>query len=208
MNKGKLIGAFGIPGSGKSSTIKEMGKLMNIQTFHEPEEEEWGEAVKSRNISGNFTSLMWFRSIRVPLYFKANIIRNNGKSVFLDSCYDKLFYLYHDKKGLEWLLPPDDPYYDEAIKISKKDYEFLPDLDIIIFFKQTEENWNKFIENRERDLDKNPDFKKSFILQEAFISAVNKYCESSDCHLITHEQSFTSPSIEAAKIIEKLKAYL
>ncbi|MEJ5144857.1 hypothetical protein [Sphingobacterium sp. MYb388] len=208
MIKGKLIGAFGIPGSGKSTTIKKMGEIMNIQTFHEPEEKDWADAVRSRNISGNFTGLMWFRSIRVPQYYKANALRDKGLNTMLDSCYDKLFYLYHDKEGLEWLLCPDDPYYEEVKSISKKDLELLPDLDIIIFFKQTEENWTKFIEKRNRELDKDRDFKKSFILQNAFIEAVEKYCNTSECKLIIHEQSFTDPYVEAKKIIKKLQNHL
>jgi hypothetical protein len=206
--KGKLIAAFGIPGSGKSSTTAEIGKLLNIKTFHEPEEYEWSEAVSLRELVGNFTALMWFRSIRVPQYYKANELKKRGEVTMLDSSYDKLFHLYHDKKGLEWIFAKDDLYYDEMVNIAQKDYEHLPDLDIIIFFKQSEENWKKFTSIRNRNLDNDEAFKDSFILQEAFIDAVNKYCEEINCHLIIHDQSFSNPKIEAQKIVEQLKKYL
>lgn len=206
--KGKIIAAFGIPGSGKSTTTKEIGEILGIQTFHEPEEENWGEAVKLRELTGNFTAIMWFRSIRFPQYYKANKIRNDNKICMLDSCYDKLFHLYHQKEGLSWLFAADDPYYDEMVSIAKKDYENLPDLDIIIFFKQTEENWGKFITKRNRKLDNEDGFKKSFILQNAFIEAVQQYCKEKKCELIIHQQSFSSPKAEAKKIIENLKQYL
>lgn len=205
---GKIIAAFGIPGSGKSTTTREIGKILDFETFHEPEEENWGEAVKLRGISGNFTALMWFRSIRFPQYFKANELRKNKKNSMLDSCYDKLFHLYHEKEGLNWLFAQEDHYYDEMVSIAKKDYTNLPDLDIIIFFKQTEINWNKFISLRNRELDNEEDFRKSFILQNAFIEAVHQYCKEKDCQLIIHEQSFSDPKIEAEKIVKNLKKYL
>lgn len=206
--QGKLIAAFGIPGSGKSTTTAEIGKILTIQTFHEPEESDWSEAVTLRNFVGNFTALMWFRSIRVPQYFKANELRKQGENCMLDSYYDKLFHLYHSKRGLEWLFTKDDLYYDEMVSIAMKDYVNLPDFDILIFFQQSEENWKKFTKKRNRILDNDSAFKKSFILQEAFLDAANKYCEEKKCQLIIHQQSFSSPEIEAQKIAEQIKKHL
>jgi len=206
--KGVIIAAFGIPGSGKSTTTREIGKFLNIQTFHEPEENEWGQAVENRDIVGSFTALMWFRSTRVPQYFKAKLLKENGETIMLDSCYDKLFYLYHNKQGLEWLITKDDLYYSDMINIAKKDYQTLPDIDILVFFEQSEENWEKFISIRNRKLDQEDDFKKSFILQEAFIDAVKQYCEEKKCKLIIHKQSFSNPKVEAEKIVKKLAKYL
>lgn len=206
--KGAIIAAFGIPGSGKSTTTGEIGRLLNIKTFHEPEESEWGEAVKNRSLAGNFTALMWFRSIRVPQYFKAKILKENGEITMLDSCYDKLFYLYYNKQGLEWLITKEDFYYSDMINIAKKDYQILPDIDVLVFFKQSKENWEKFISIRNRKLDQEDGFKKSFILQDAFIDAVQQYCEEKNCKLIIHEQSFSNPKAEAEKIVKKLTKYL
>jgi hypothetical protein len=126
----------------------------------------------------------------------------------LDSYYDKLFYLYHNKKGIEWLFDKDDLYYDEMISIASKDYKYLPNSDVIVFFQMDEFNWSKFIKIRNRNLDNDLEFKKSFILQEAMIHAVKYYCNEFDCQLIIHNQSFSSPKIEAQKIVEKLKKIL
>jgi len=203
-----IIAAFGIPGSGKSTTTKEIGKILDIETFHEPEEPDWGEAVKMRNICGNFNAIMWFRSVRVPHYYKASELRRIGKVSMLDSCYDKLFYLYHDKPGLEWLFSPQNSFYDEMVSISKKDYLNLPEIDLLILFKQSEKNWRKFLNDRNRDLDNEEEFKRSFILQEAFINAARTYCANSNCILYEHSQSYTDSKTEALKIVNNIKQYL
>lgn len=201
---GKLIAAFGIPGSGKSSTTREIGKLLGIQTFHEPEENEWGMAVKMRETIGNFTAIMWFRSMRVPGLFEADLIRQAGKMAMVDSYYDKLFFEYHDKPGIEWLFEDTDLFYDEMVAISKKDSQLLPEADIIVFFKLSEQMWKEFIGGRKRDLDRDADFLKSFRLQEIFFDVVQEYAKRRNCHLIIHEQSNSSPETEAAKIISKI----
>lgn len=207
-SKGKIIAAFGIPGSGKSSTTKQIGDLLGIKTLLEPEAEHWGEAVKKRKTVGNFTALMWFRASRVPNYYKAKALKEDGKSVMIDSVYDKLFHLYMDKKGIEWLFDKDDLYYTEVKSIAKKDYLNLPDIDIIVFFKQTKENWRQFTKKRNRDLDNDKDFQNSFSLQAALLKAAKHYCERKNCILITHQQSFSCPNTEANKIIKKIKQHL
>ena len=58
MRKGKIIATSSMPGCGKSSVTKELGKLLNIEIFNEPEEQSWSDAVKMREVSGNFTALM------------------------------------------------------------------------------------------------------------------------------------------------------
>lgn len=205
---GKIIAAFGIPGSGKSTTTAEIGNLLNIKTFLEPEEEEWGEAVFMKDIVGDFTTLMWFRAARVPLYYKALEEKKKGNIAMLDSMYDKLFSLYYDQKGLEWFYDLEDIYFDEMVSIVKKDYENLPDIDIVVFLFQTEENWQKFTSNRNREFDNNKDFKKSFGLQDALLKAAKLYCKVNNKKLIIHKQSFISPRAEAIKIIQKLKPQL
>lgn len=206
--KGKIIAAFGIPGSGKSSTTSEIGKILNFKTFHEPEESEWGDAVFHRNLSGSFTAIMWFRSLRVPQYFLADELRISGITTMLDSYYDKLFHLYLESDEMDWLIDRSDLYYNELRNISAKDYKYLPDVDILIFFRQTKENWKKFILKRNRDLDNDESFKKSFNLQEDMLIAAEKYCKERNCELIIHDQSFSDPMAEAKKISKILEKIL
>ena len=79
------------------------------------------------------------------MLYKANSLRELGITSMIDSYYDKLFYLYHNKKGIEWLFDKSDYYYNEMIRISKKDYKHLPNVDILLFLKLNEVTWTKFI---------------------------------------------------------------
>lgn len=208
MAKGKMIVAFGIPGCGKSSVTREVGKHLNIQTYHEPEEEDWAENVQMRDICGHFTTLMWFRAVRVPQLFKALDLNTNGQHCMVDSYYDKLFYLYHNKKGIEWLIDDQDLYYNETVGIAKKDYEHLPNADIVVFFKLDEATWLQFLKIRNRQLDHNADFTKSFILQKSYLEAAQKYCADFGKELIVHQQRLTSPQQAAEEVATKIRKLL
>ena len=41
-----LIVFVGIPGSGKSSIVKELASLLKVRYFAEPEEDKWADAAK------------------------------------------------------------------------------------------------------------------------------------------------------------------
>ncbi len=203
MKKGKLIAAFGMPGTGKSTVTKELGKLLASKTFHEPEEKHWGKAVSERDICGYFTAIMWFRSTRIPLLYNAKKLADSGEVIFLDSYYDKLFSLYIEKEGMKWLLNKEDPYFKVMINIAKIDYKILPDVDILIFFKLDLDTWIKFLKKRNRNLDNEASFRESFITQKYFLDAAIKYCSERGVELIIFEQYFSSPQ-KTAKQLKKV----
>jgi thymidylate kinase len=206
MNKGKIIVAFGLPGSGKSSVIKELGKLLKIDSLHEPEEGKWGNAVTNRKASGNFTAIMWFRSERVPLLYQAEQKREQGKTVLLDSYYDKLFYRYMSEDGIQWLFEKTDDYFNEMKQIAEKDYNLLPDVDCIVFFKVDFDTWTQFVTKRNRNLDNDKLFQeKCFESQQYFFEAAQTYCEKKKCQLLVFEQFFSSPKVAAKQVLSKMR---
>lgn len=197
-----MIVAFGIPGSGKSSVMKCLGKMLKAKTFHEPEEKSWSAAVQNRQLSGNFTAITWFRSMRVPMLFLGQQLRNKGKLVLIDSYYDKLFHLYISKNGIQWLFEKSDEYYDEMKLIAAKDYQLLPNADCIIFFKVSRTTWKQFLNERNRKLDNDESFqKKCFESQEPFLEAAEKYCEERNCDLVIFEQHFSNPEQAAKELL-------
>lgn len=118
-SKGMLIVAVGLPCSGKSSVIRCAAKFCGSVCFVEPEESEWPDAVHQRDRFGYATAITWFRSVRVTSLYKADDLRKNGHTVFVDSYYDKLVSKYLGRRGMEWLIPPADPYYPVIQQIAE-----------------------------------------------------------------------------------------
>lgn len=208
MKTGKLIGAFGMPGVGKSSVTRELGRLLNIPTFHEPEEESWPDAVMMRGISGQFTSIMWFRAMRAPMLYRAQQLTLEGQSAMVDSYYDKLFTLFFDKPGLQWLIDDRDPYWAELKVIADKDLKLLPNLDILIYFEVDFDTWIQFLKLRNRNLDNESLFRESFNTQEYFLQAAEQYCAQSGCHLVRAQQRLSSPLEIAEGLLPEIEALI
>ena len=173
-----FIAIIGIPGCGKSSLARSLSAKFDITSFCEPEEQHWPEAVSMSYITGSFTSVSWFRSMRVPSLYKAKRLSDSGKNCIVDSYFDKLMYKYMDKEGLNWFISPSDPYYDLIYNMSKKDYKELPNADIVIALRITEELWGKFLQSRGRQVDKSLLFKENcFRLQDHMLAAAKTYAE-------------------------------
>lgn len=213
--KGILISAMGLPSVGKSSVIKELGKLLGCKTFLEPEESYWGRAIRDREIntihpSNYFTGNMFFRSMRVPYYFEAQRLVLKGELVLLDTFYDKLTYLYmDDKENFNWLFDHTNDYYQCLKDIARLDYITLPDADYLIFIDIDEKDWKKFLKRRGRDLDKNNDFLKSFNGKETIKKAIKQYSEelkkkNKNLVVIETKQRYDSANTIAMEIFCKL----
>lgn len=205
--KGKLICAMGIPACGKSSVIRELATISGIETaaYFEPEENDskfpWPKAVSMRQKYGYFGSITWFRSMRVPMLFDASEAASAGKLALVDSYYDKLLYNYIGKDGLDWFLPRDDSYYSIVEAMAKKDYESLPEADLIICFTISESLWRQFLSHRGRNMDKELDFMRiCFSLQEHMINACRKYANDYGKPVLFFKQINSSPLDVAQKL--------
>ncbi len=197
---GLFITAVGLPGSGKSSVMRELAGLLDASCFCEPEEREWKDAAVLRHLSGYYTMISWFRSVRVPQLYRASELRASGEIAITDSYYDKLLAHYIGKPGMEWLISPSDPYFDVAVAMAKKDWEQLPTADVIIFFEISHDLWRDFLTKRNRFLDCDQKFLESYSTQELFLSACKKLAEEQRITLITIQQEWSSPRSVAEKV--------
>ena len=204
--KGLIITAVGLPGSGKSSAMKELAELIDGSCFCEPEGKDWTDAATLRHISGSFTMITWFRSLRVPMLYRASQLRAVGEIAITDRYYDKLLAYYIGKPGMEWLINPSDPYYDIMVAIAKKDWEQLPTADVIVFFEVSYDLWKNFLTKRDRLQDANPRLLESFSTQELFFNACKKLADEKNIILITIKQEWSSPRATAEKIRDILYA--
>ena len=197
-----LIVFVGIPGCGKSVTVKELAKSLNIKhSFVEPEEEKWADAAKDWKTYGSFSMLTWFRAIRVPMLFEAQKISEEGENVLIDTYYDKLLYYYIDKYCMRWLMSPSDRYFPVMKQIAEIDKDVLPDADIIIFFEVAHDEWVEFLKLRNRETDHDKDFMKNFETQKFLLEATKKLCEEKGIELIIFRRHGSSlqESVEGLK---------
>ncbi len=199
-NKGKLIVAVGLPCSGKSSVMAGVAALIGAQAFLEPEEHEWGAAVRNWERCCHFTGLMWFRSARVPLLYEAARIRELGGVAIVDSYYDKLIASYLKRPGMEWLLSPDDSYFDIAMEIALTDWKVLPDADCIVSFQVDQPTWRAMLNSRNRALDRDELFAKSFATQSYIHEAASHLAAERGTRLVTYHQHYATED-QAAKLL-------
>jgi thymidylate kinase len=195
-----LIVFIGIPGSGKSSTVKELANLLNVKYFAEPEEEKWADAAKDWKTYGSFSMLMWFRSIRVPMLVESQKISEEGELVFIDTYYDKLLYYYIDKYCMRWLISPSDRYFAVMKQIAEIDKDVLPDADIAVFFEINYDDWLELLKARSRPTDHDEDFMKNFETQKFLLEATKKLCQEKGIELIIFQQDSSSVQDSALKL--------
>ncbi|NUT88444.1 hypothetical protein HNO91_18565 [Pseudomonas corrugata] len=199
-----LIAFAGLPSSGKSSTAKALGRLINAEVHLEPEESAWPELVKERATVGAFTALTWFRTIRVPQLFKAADTRNRGDLSIIDSYYDVLVSCYLGEDSFEWLISKSDPYFPVAQKMTKTDWEELPKSDLLIFLRLDEKVWHEFMARRDRDFDRAAELSKHFAMQIKMEQACRKAAEDHGTRLVIIDQISSTPEITARRVAEAI----
>lgn len=202
--KSAFLTAVGLPGSGKSSVMRELAQLYEVPAYFEPDS-NWPPAVTERDTIGAFSAMMWFRSIRVPYLYKADSLRKQNKSVIVDSYYDKIFSYCLGKKGMEWLITPDDPYYSLALSVAKQDTAFLPNADCIVLFDLSEDTWRKLLKSRNRFLDDDSSLLSSYKTQAYFFEGAYELSRQYNIKVIEFTQEFSSPKEAAKKLYKLLK---
>ena len=192
----KIIAAMGVPGSGKSSTFKALGKLLLLDTYCEPEEAWW------HNPNGDlFTKLQLLRSHRVLNLKKAEALRRIGISSLVDSCYDILLNYYIGNSSVEWFFKPTTPYSRIIKDLAKLDCALLPAPDCIVFFKINYNLWVKRLETRDRFFDTYKGMLGSFWeMQTDMLKATEAYCKERQSRLILFEQEDLPISTLAFKL--------
>lgn len=195
-----LIAFAGLPSSGKSSTAKALARLMEVEVHLEPEESAWPDLVREREISGTFTALSWFRTVRVPQLFKADAARKNNQTAIIDSYYDVLIARYLGDDAFEWLVSRQDPYFPAAKAMVDADWETLPKADVIVFLNLDEATWIEFMSRRDRDFDRNAELNKHFEMQEKMLQACKAAEQAHGSSLIVVNQASSTPEETARRV--------
>lgn len=199
-----LIAFAGLPSSGKSSTAKALGRLIDAEVHLEPEESAWPELVKERATVGAFTALTWFRTVRVPQLFKADETRKRGGHSVVDSYYDILVASYLGDDAFEWLLSREDPYFLAAKEMVKADWATLPKADLLVFLQLDEKTWHEFMNRRDRDFDRTAELNKHFEMQARMKHACQTAAEAHGTRLIIINQTSATPEITARRVLDSI----
>jgi len=198
-----LVTAFGIPGCGKSTIIRHVAALFDVDAYCEPEELEWPEVVLNREKTGYVTAVHWFRSVRVPRLFKARALANAGHLVFVDSYYDKLCNNFISNPRMDWFIRRKDPYFDNIRELARLDYKYLPDADILIFLEVGKKDYDLMLKRRGRILDRASGFQHE--MQADFKRAADKYISHrrGRTRLVCYQNGYSSPG-ESARELRKV----
>lgn len=198
--KGILIVGAGLSGSGKSSTFKELHKIVGGKLFLEPEEKEIPQQFLNKDFCDEFTLILGFRSVRVPQLYEAYKLRNLGEMVFLDSYFNKIMSLYIKNKNFSWLISKKNPYFRILVDILDKDTQLLPNADVIVYFDISYNTWIKFLQLRGRVGDKNKEFLESYSNHIDIKNAVYKIAKKYNIKVIIFHQKFSNPKVQARKL--------
>jgi hypothetical protein len=202
---GRFISAVGLPSVGKSSVFAELATLLGGESLLEPEEPTWPAAVSERERAGHFTALMWFRSVRVPMYYTADALRHAGKIALLDSYYDKLCHEWIGEPGMEWLIHPEDAYFPAAAGVARLDRDHLPLADTLVVFTIDEPVWHELIRRRGRQLDADSELRKTFLTQRYFVAAAKRLAAQTGIRLVQfHQDRIDSPRAAAERLVAQL----
>jgi thymidylate kinase len=203
---GKLVAFVGISGSGKSTLTKEVAQHFKGECFLEPEEDSWPDFVRQKQPYGEFGSLMTIRSIRVHSLWKAWDVKQKGEWVFVDTYYDKINYYNLGKPGMEWLIDPNDTYFDIAKDVTYKDFQSLPDVDLIVFIDIDYESWIQLLRKRNREKDFIEGFQESYSFARKYLlEAIQDLSQKRKIPFIIFEQKIGDLTNQAAQLSEKIK---
>ena len=190
--RGLVIAGVGVPGVGKSTLLAALAQRHGWQRFAEPEEARWPQAARDHSLAGVFTALTWFRAMRVMNLYAAAQAREAGQIAMIDSYYDKLMTYYIKEPQMDWLVSPDDPYYELLFQMALTDHFYLPTADVIILFTATFEDWERCILSRQRQLDIERVFPHAFPFQDHLRRAVRQESAWNGSRVVVFENRFGS----------------
>lgn len=204
---GIVIAFAGLSGSGKTTMAETLANLYSYDCITEPEEIDWPDVIKKKDVFGNFAMWMGFRQLWLPQQFEAQDLKRKNKVVFLDSFFIKMIGYELEEPDMEWLFPRDDPYFPIYQQICKLDIQYLPDPDCIVLFDISYEDWLKLLASRNREWDKTPGFIESYQQTKQVIEkAVELLCKERGIRLIYFQAQFGDIAKQALRLQSILRA--
>lgn len=207
-NAEKIIAFSGISGCGKTTMARILAHDLQSACVTEADENEWPSTINKREKYGYATALLAFRQLWSQQFIEADELRKQGSLVFLDTYFFKIFGLYMDKPGMEWLISPHDPYLAVLKTINALDQTHFPDADCVVLFEVSAEDWSLFLQSRGRQWDQIEQFMQSHTLTSAYIEqATLQHCKNKGIPVIYFSQKFNTPHEQAQELKKILQEH-
>lgn len=173
-----IIVFTGIPCCGKTTTATELAKRTNNQCLFLNEKIEQSSVFDGKGPLFEFQLRLCLRNLMLKNFIEAQEKSLQGKTIILDSYYDKIMHKILGKEGSDFIMNQKNPFFRATYKLAKKDKIYFPDADIVIGIRIPQKNWNELLRKRNRKLDTDPVFhKNTFLLQEHILSYTKEYCQ-------------------------------
>jgi hypothetical protein len=183
-----------------------LADVLGATALLEPEEADWPEFVRRPHEHGDFTRLTWFRGQRVPLYYRARDLSVSGEVAILDSYYDKWCTGWLGRSGLEWLMAPDDPYFEVAASMAAVDARVLPRADVVVVLRISQGLWRRQLAERARGIDLDEAFVQSHHSQSLFVETALTRGPVDGTAVLVHDRQALPPREEAERVVDAIHA--
>lgn len=203
--RAKVIAFAGNSCTGKSTMARLLAGHVQAQCFIEPEEMRWSLVAQKWNEYSPSAALLAMRNIWIPMFIDADKLRTQGKCSIIDTYFLKIDGYYLGKPDMDWLVPLSDPYINPLKEIFLTDQTHFPDVDCVILFDISFDDWKQFVQTRHRRWDKDVDLVKTYEPNKKYIAqAVNEHCKKNNIKLIHFRQVFGDPKLQAERLKELL----
>lgn len=106
---------------------------------------------------------------------------------------------------MEWLLSPNDPYFELAMGVARTDWRILPDADCIVTFEVEPADWRAMLARRNRAIDRDEAFSKSYETQRYFIEAAMQLAAERNIRIVHFRQTFGTVEDAAERLLASLR---
>lgn len=203
--QGKVIVFSGQSCSGKSTLARLVAQKMNVVCKSEPEEKDWPRVAKNWYGYRATTAMIAMRQLWIELFVDADVLRQEGHTVIIDTYFLKTAGYYIDKPGMAWLIGQDDPYVLLLKQIFELDQHMFPDADCVVLFDVNLDDWKLFLKSRGREWDNNPGFDESFLLLKKYVDdATIAQCQKYNIPVIHFKNEYGDIDLQVEKLIELL----
>lgn len=205
INAGKTIAFSGISGCGKSTMARLLPQKINAICLAEPEEAQWPQVIIQREVYGASAALFALRQLWLPLFIDAAALRKAGNLVCIDTYFLKITGYYLDKPGMEWLMPAHDLYLPLLKQLFLLDQKHVPDVDCVVLFDVSFDEWKLFLKARGRNWDTDTNFCNSYTRTREYVrDATIEHCNTYGIRLLYFDHSFGNPQLQVERFYRML----